>query len=134
MAYREVTRVEIPDIIRRWQAGDRQRKIALGTGLSRDTIAKYITAAQGASIAQGGPAATEEQLSVLATIGQVGPRQVETPRQDLLERWTDQIFQWLTGDRMTPAACLSSEYLCAIRDRVNPCGTDARVCVNAHRD
>ena len=100
MAYREVTRVEIQDIIRRWQAGNSQRKIAMGTGLSRDTIAKYIAAAQGAGIAQGGLAATEEQLSGLAAIGQVGPRQVETPRQDLLEPWADQIFQWLTGDRL----------------------------------
>ena len=100
MAYREVTRVEIQDIIRRWQAGDSRRKIALGTGLSRDTIAKYIAAAQGAGIVQGGPAATEAQLSGLAAIGQVGPRQVETPRQDLLEPWADQIYQWLTGDRL----------------------------------
>ena len=100
MAYREVTRVEIQDIIRRWQAGDSRRKIALGTGLSRDTIAKYIAAAQGAGIVQRGSAATEAQLSGLAAIGQVGPRQVETPRQDLLEPWGDQIFQWLTGDRL----------------------------------
>ena len=40
MAYREVSRMEIQEIIRRWQVGDSQRKIALGTGLSRDTIAK----------------------------------------------------------------------------------------------
>ena len=46
MAYREVSRMEIQEIIRRWQAGDSQRKIALGTGLSRDTIAKYVAAAQ----------------------------------------------------------------------------------------
>ena len=45
MAYREVSRMEIQEIIRRWQAGDSQRKIALGTGLSRDTIAKYVAAA-----------------------------------------------------------------------------------------
>ena len=38
--------MEIQEIIRRWQAGDSQRKIALGTGLSRDTIAKYVAAAQ----------------------------------------------------------------------------------------
>ena len=38
MAYQEVSRMEIQEIIRRWQAGDSQRKIALGTGLSRDTI------------------------------------------------------------------------------------------------
>ena len=97
MAYREVTRVEIQDIIRRWQAGDSRRKIALGTGLSRDTIAKYIAAAQGAGIVQGGSAATEEELSGLAAIGQVGPRQVETPRQDLLEPWGDQIISGSLG-------------------------------------
>ena len=30
----------------------------------------------------------------------LGPRQVEMPSQDLLEPWADQIYQWLTGDRL----------------------------------
>ena len=38
MAYREVHRVESRDIIRRWQAGFSQRRIASGTGLSRVTV------------------------------------------------------------------------------------------------
>ena len=39
MAYREVHGVEIQEIIRRWQAGLSQRRIASGTGLSRVTVA-----------------------------------------------------------------------------------------------
>ena len=92
--------MEIQEIIRRWQAGDSQRKIALGTGLSRDTIAKYVAAAQEEGIVRDGLVATAEQLSRLATIGQPGPRQAVTPGQDLLEPWADQIYQWLTGDRL----------------------------------
>ena len=36
MAYKEVLRVEISEVIRRWRAGHSQRRIASGTGLSRD--------------------------------------------------------------------------------------------------
>ena len=92
--------MEIQEIIRRWQAEDSQRKIALGTGLSRDTIAKYVAAAQEEGIVRDGLVATAEQLSRLATIGQSGPRQAVTPGQDQLEPWADQIYQWLTGDRL----------------------------------
>ena len=100
MAYREVPRMEIQEIIRRWQAGGSLRQIAAGTGLSRDTVTRYVAAARMEGIVQDGPVATEEQLSRLAAMGQVGPRQVEMPSQDLLEPWADQIYQWLTGDRL----------------------------------
>ena len=39
MAYK-VLRVEIQEVIRRWQAGNSQRQIAEGTGLSRATVRK----------------------------------------------------------------------------------------------
>ena len=45
MAYKEVFRVEIAEVIRRWQSGSSQRHIASGTGLSRDTVSKYLAAA-----------------------------------------------------------------------------------------
>ena len=100
MAYREVTRVEIQEIIRRWQSGEGHRRIASGTGLSRNTVRKYLAAARAEGIARDGPVPTEDQLSRLAAIGQSGPRQVETPSEDLLAPWADQIYQWLTGDRL----------------------------------
>ena len=100
MAYKEVLRVEISEIIRRWQAGHSQRRIASGTGLSRDTVARYITAAEALGVSREGPELSEEQLSRLATIGQPGPRQVVTPSEELLAPWADQIHRWLTGDRL----------------------------------
>ena len=44
MAYREVSRVEIAEVVRRWQSGISQRGISTGTGLSRATVRRYIEA------------------------------------------------------------------------------------------
>ena len=60
--------MEIKEIIRRWQAKEGPGQIAFGTGLSRNTVRKYLGAAQAEGIAQGGPAPTEDQLSRLATM------------------------------------------------------------------
>ena len=46
MAYREVTRVEVQEIIRRWQSGGGYRQIASRTGASRDPVRKYLSAAR----------------------------------------------------------------------------------------
>ena len=54
MAYREVARVEIQEIIRRWQLGEGHRRIASGTGASRNTIRKYLGAAAAAGISVPG--------------------------------------------------------------------------------
>ena len=61
MAYREVYRVEISEVIRRWQAGDSLRRIASGTGLSKDTVGRYISAAEALGVSREGPAPSEEQ-------------------------------------------------------------------------
>ena len=49
---------------------------------------------------QGRTLSSDDQLSRLATIGQPGPRQTETPNEDPLAPWADPIYQWLTGDRL----------------------------------
>ena len=92
--------MEMKEIIRRWQAGNSQRQIAAGTGLSRDTVRKYLAAAQSEGVARDGPVPGEEQLSRLSAIGQSGPRQVEAPSQDQLTPWADQIYQWIVKDRL----------------------------------
>ena len=92
MAYREVTRVDTQEIIRRWQAGEGYRRTASGTGLSRNTVRKYLTASKAEGIARDGPVPTGDQLCRLAAIGQPGPRQAETPSEDLLAPWADQVY------------------------------------------
>ena len=68
--------------------------------MSRDTVRKYLAAAKEAGVVQEGPAPTEEQLSRLAAIGRSGPRQSAAPTEDKLAPWADQVYQWLTGDRL----------------------------------
>ena len=62
MAYQEVTRVEIQEIIRRWQAGEGYRRVASGTGLSRNTVRKYLSAAKAEGIARDGTVPTGSVL------------------------------------------------------------------------
>ena len=100
MAYREVSMMEIKEIIRRWQAGESPGRIAFGTGLSRNTVRKYLAATETQGIARDGPAPDDEQLVRLVGISRSGPRQAATPRQDQLAPWADQIYQWITNDRL----------------------------------
>ena len=100
MAYREVSRVEIAEVVRRWQSGMSQRQIATGTGLSRATVRRHIDAAVEAGLARDGPAPSEEQLTRLAGLSVAGPRRVETPTGEMLAPWAEQIYEWLTADRL----------------------------------
>ena len=100
MAYREVSRVEIAEVVRRWQSGSSQRQIATGTGLSRATVRRYIAAAMGAGLTRDGPAASEEQLSRLSGLNLSSPRKVEAPTEEKLAPWADQIHEWLSSDRL----------------------------------
>ena len=100
--------MEIQEIIRRWQVRRRvpancigDRCIAEhGSEVPLPTQGQALSAAKAEGIARDGPAPTDDQLSRLAAMGQSGPRQVETPSEELLAPWADQIYQWLTGDRL----------------------------------
>ena len=100
MAYREVSRVEIAEVVRRWQSGNSQRGISTGTGLSRATVRRYIEAVVEAGLARDGPAPSEEQLARLAGLSLAGPRKVEIPTEEVLAPWADQVYEWLTADRL----------------------------------
>ena len=100
MAYREVSRVEIAEVVRRWQSGISQRRISTGTGLSRATVRRYIEAVVEAGLARDGPAPSEDQLARLAGLSLAGPRKVEIPTEEVLAPWADQVYEWLTADRL----------------------------------
>jgi transposase len=46
--------VEVIEIVRRWQAGAHIRSLARATGLSRNTVSKYIEAAKGCGLERDG--------------------------------------------------------------------------------
>jgi len=100
MAYMEVSRVEITEVIRQWQAGVGQRRLAAATGLARATVRKYIAAAKQLGLRQDGPPPNGEQLTNLVRMNFSGPRKVEAPADDSLTPWADQVHEWLLGDRL----------------------------------
>ena len=100
MAFKEVSRVEVIEVIRRWQNGLGLRAVARTTGLSRSTVRKYLQAAVEAGVQQGGPPPTEAQLLALAPLNRPGPKQAAVPSSDQLTPWHDRIEQWVRQERL----------------------------------
>src|SRR6478672_9938129 len=46
MGYRELSRMEMVEVVRRWQMGESQRAIACASGVARETVKKYVRAAE----------------------------------------------------------------------------------------
>lgn len=101
MAFKEVSRVEVIEILRRWQAGASMRAVARGTGLSRNTIRKYIEAAGRCGLTRDGPSPTEPQLAELVRLNVAGPRRAARTTEEVLEPWAAGIRDWLRRDRLT---------------------------------
>src|SRR6266508_1491778 len=101
MGYREVHRMEVGEIIRRWQAGESRRAIARATGLSRDTVGKYLRQAQAAGITQGDRPADPDLVRSLAQSNRPGPAPVASAaRNARLASHRDQLAQWLHVEHM----------------------------------
>jgi len=98
MAYRELSRMEIIELVRRWQAGESQRAIARSSGLARETVKKYLQAAQGVGLSATGATPSEGQLLQLARLTQAGSRPAREGVR--LDPWREQIAHWLTQDRL----------------------------------
>ncbi len=62
MAYREVTVLEIREVLRQWLMGVSKSRIAMNTGADRKTVRRYIAVAEGEklSLEQGPDALTDE--------------------------------------------------------------------------
>lgn len=65
MAYREVTMVEIKEVLRLWQGRTPKKRIATQLTLDVKTVRRYVSAAQGCGLAPGGEPATDEQVAAV---------------------------------------------------------------------
>src|SRR5690348_6347632 len=98
MGYREVRDVDIGEVLRRWQGGESQRKIAAATGLSRNTVAKYIELAGQAGIDRDRPV-TDNEVAGLRGHSQLPGRQ-RGPNEELLSQHETQLQEWICRERM----------------------------------
>ena len=53
--YREVTRIEIAEVLRLWLAGTPKKRIAAVLGLDRKTVRHYVGVAEGTGLLVGPP-------------------------------------------------------------------------------
>src|SRR5438067_2966456 len=102
MGYRELSRMEIVEVVRRWQMGESQRAIARASGVARETVKNYLRAAEGLGLAANGPPPTEDQVVRLVHAGRVvsAPRVWASPQADRLERYREQITTWLQDEQL----------------------------------
>ncbi len=100
MAFKEVSRVEIEEVTRQWQAGRSVREITRSTGISRNTIRKYLLIAQSSGVARDGRPPTDLQLTLLMQLNRAGPSEVAAPTDKVLEPYESQIEQWIKQDKL----------------------------------
>jgi transposase len=67
--------MEIGEVLRRWQRGESRRAIARATGLSRNTVSKYVEIARAAGLTRDGPPPAE---GLLAQLPRFGPKRAGT--------------------------------------------------------
>ena len=91
--------MEIVEVVRRWQLGESQRAIARASGVARETVKKYLRAAEGLGVAANGPPPNEEQLVKLVQVGRVvsAPRTWASPDGSRPTEWNHPAS--LSGDR-----------------------------------
>ena len=95
MAYRELTMIDVRELLRRHRAGQGVRQIARETGADRKTVRRYLEAAKGF---------VEDELSeeqVLAVARQVQVRELPAPSEPrvMLAHHRAQLETWLVGER-----------------------------------
>ena len=102
MPYREVSMLEVREVLRRYVGGTGLRAIARGTGLDRKTVAKYIRTGTACGLHPGSAPPTDAQVAtVVAQLHGPMPGRPGTT-QEVLHPHQGQIQTWLTeGLRLT---------------------------------
>jgi transposase len=96
MGYRELSRMHVQEVVRRWQAQESQRSIARGLGVARDTVRRYISQAEGVGLSQTGPPPTEEQAIELSRLAHEGlAHDRAQPSTVQLAPYTERLAGWV---------------------------------------
>lgn len=104
MAFREVTMIEIKEVLRRWLSGEKKKKIAINVGLDPKTVRRILAAASQCELSpcHGSAALTEERLCAVMTLLKIpAPREASDSRK-VCESHSERIAGYLKqGVRLT---------------------------------
>ena len=101
MAFREVTMLEVKEVLRRWLAGEAKKAIARAVGVSRNTVRGYIKAALKVGLRKGaGLSVSDEHLSAVLAELKAPAERTRGEAWALCERHRDFIEKKLADDVM----------------------------------
>lgn len=115
MAFRELTMIDVKEVLRRWSAGQGDRKIGREAGVDRKTVARYTAAAKELGFERG------RELTD-ADVHDVAQRVQARPTPSPSEEWLDvakhreRIEQWLAGGKEMRPLRLSKIHTLLVRD------------------
>jgi transposase len=102
MAYRELSMIEVREVLRRYTLGEGRRAVARGTGLDRKTVTKYVRAAEALGLQRGGPPPTDDQVAAIVAQVRAPVPAVPSDATQALDPHRAQIQAWLAeGLRLT---------------------------------
>lgn len=98
MPYRELTMIDVRELLRRWQAGHSDREVARGSGADRKTVARYTALAAELSLPKDRELTDDEVHEVAQS---VQARRVPDPSRERAEvaQHRDRIEAWLSQTR-----------------------------------
>jgi hypothetical protein len=101
MAYREMRRMDIDQVIRRWLAGEGIRSIGRSTGLDRNTVRRIVHLAEKAGVQRQAPWPDDGKLQAIREgMGRPGAPVVSSEAEQQLKPRIDQIRAWLDRDHL----------------------------------
>lgn len=100
MTYRELTMIDVKEVLRRWAAGHSERQIARTTGTGRNTVGRYIEAAEEAGLARAAAGAlTDDEIHQVAQRVQARALPERSQEWSSVAVHKDRIVQWLEAKR-----------------------------------
>src|SRR5437773_12319650 len=100
MSYRELTMIDVKEVLRRRSAGHGDRKISRETGVDRKTVARYTDAAKKLGLERGCEV-TDEVAHQVAQCVQARPLVTPSEEWKKVAQHRERIEQWLRGDKET---------------------------------
>ena len=115
MPYRELTMIEVKEVLRRWSAGQGDRRIGRETGTDRKTIARYTDAAERLGLARGGEL-TDAEVHGVAQCVQSRPTSEPSDMWNEVARHRALIEHWLAGSGEARPLRLTKIHTLLVRD------------------
>lgn len=104
MGFREVSVVEVREVLRGWLQGAGLRTVAERAGVDRKTARRYVEAAQAEGLVReaGAAAVTDELIGAVVTAVRPARPNGHGASWEILLGWEEQIKTWVTGGQGQP--------------------------------